>query len=50
MIQLSLNDCSLQNRNIYIKEYEKECFGALFPGNNPSDPSISVKIECFRYF
>ena len=35
-------DCNMDNTNVYIKEYEKECFEALFPGHSPSDATISV--------
>lgn len=42
MLDLSLDDCHLKNRNVFIKELEKVCFDSLFPQMNPSDPSISV--------
>ena len=31
MLQLSLEDCGLANRNVYVKEYEKECLYSLYP-------------------
>ena len=42
MLDLSLKDCSLDNRNIFVKTYERECFYDLYPGSSPSDPNISV--------
>ena len=49
MLELSLKDCNMDNTNIYIKEYEKECFESLFPGCSPSDTTISVFVSFYYY-
>ena len=42
MLELSLVDYELQNKNVYIKDYEKQCFNEQYGGCEPTDPSISV--------
>ena len=42
MLDLSLKDCSLDTRNIFVKTYERECFYDLYPSSSPTDPHISV--------
>lgn len=49
MLELSLKDCNMENTNIYIKEYEKDCFESLFPGCSPSDTTISVFVSFYYY-
>ena len=45
MLELSLRDCNLENRNIFVKKYERECFYELYPSSSPSDPNISVLLS-----
>ena len=42
MLELSLVDYELHNKNVYIKDYEKQCFNEQYGGCEPTDPSISV--------
>lgn len=42
MLDLSLKDCGLDHRNIFVKTYERECFYDLYPSSSPADPNISV--------
>ena len=48
MLELSLKDSNLENRNIFVKTYEQECFYDLYPTANPTDPNISVSSFMLR--
>lgn len=43
MLQLSLEDCNLANRNVYVKEYEKECLYSLYPDYGNSIQTVAVR-------
>ena len=42
MLQLSLEDCGLANRNVYVKEYEKECLYSLYPDYGKIVQTVAV--------
>lgn len=49
MLELSVHDCQLSNQNIYIKQYEKECFEELFPDLDSSN-SVSVLFSIIMWY
>ena len=42
MLLLSLHDFDLDSRNIYVKEYEKECLYSLYPDYGKTEDSVQV--------
>lgn len=42
MLNLSLRDCALENMNVHVKEYEKECLYDLYPNYGNGVESIQV--------
>ena len=42
LLQLSLEDCGLANRNVYVKEYEKECLYSLYPDYGKTVQTVAV--------
>ena len=48
MLQLSLEDCGLADRNVYVKEYEKECLYSLYPDYGKTVQTVAVRscISC----
>lgn len=42
MLQLSLKDGGLANRNVYVKEYEKECLYSLYPDYGKTVQTVAV--------
>lgn len=43
MLQLSLEDCGLTDRNVYVKEYEKECLYSLYPDYGKTVQTVAVE-------
>ena len=42
MLELSLQDCSLTGKNIFVKEYEKDCLYDLYPEYGKSIETVNV--------
>ena len=42
MLELSLQDCSLSGKNIFVKEYEKDCLYDLYPEYGKSIETVNV--------
>ena len=45
MLQLSLEDCGLADRNVYVKEHEKECLYSLYPDYGKTVQPIAVRLN-----
>ena len=42
MIKLALQDCGLDNQNVFVKEYEKDCLYSLYPNFDTTKEGVSV--------
>lgn len=49
MITLALRDCQLDQQNIFLKTYEKDCFYSLYPSVDVASQEIAVSSTLHGY-